>query len=958
MQGSNHYRTLRSQRRLSLLLGSASAVSIIALTPVYAQDDESDENRDVVTVTGTRIQGIDPVGSEVLTVGGDDIAKSRYSSTADLLRKVPQVLSFGGNEGRAGGAGFQGDVVNVSYANSPNLRGLGTAATLSLVNGHRTPAVGPNSDIFEPDTVPSIALSQIQIVADGASAIYGSDAVTGVMNYIMREPFDGAQVSGRVGFADDHMDWKAAVMLGKTWDTGGIMVAYEHIDREALAASDRPKLYNDDFSEYGGDGLSLATAPGNILTPSGYMGIPAGSSTTLTLSDLLASPNTQSRWTNTDALPAIDSNSFVAKFNQELAPGFELYGDGIFYRRNITIRQTPYDTLAGPLVVPVTNPYHPCNNGGSANGITCPDPVTVQYNFFGDLGPHLRDGYEQTWNGTAGFRFDLPMPDWTGDVYFSYGKAKNSVRTDDGGTARGTLPNVLAGDFGAIPAFNPFCDGTPGCNDQATLDYLDSWSTTNYWFKRKMVSGSFTGPLFSITGGDVRLAIGGEHYRDRFDSFNISGASQVVTEGVHSLNGRNVSAAFGELYVPLVGDANSMPGIVSLELTAAGRYENYSDFGDSLNPKFGVNWEPFEDFVIHASFGKSFRAPVLSSNNPNAQAGTYTRFPIDTMLIDPSLGYMGAPGFTTPTYIIGGNGTLGPEKAKTYSAGFEWTPSDVDGLTLSMNYYRIDYTGKIDYPAFNVGPLAALNTPSLSPFVFLNPGAFSTSTLSQAEFDALIDALNNGTAQPAFSPYDTVDRLTIGPAPSPGPGGTIAIIDARRNNIGVVKTSGLDFTAYYNFAAQNIDWTVGAVATYVLKYDEAIAPGAPIEDRVNYFGGPLKFAARGEVTADLGEVQTSLYLNFANAYHIERRFIPAAAPDEYLDIDAFATLDFSITYSPDATGLLNGLDMTFSVENVFDSDPPLVLNATGGANFPGLQYDNSRNSPLGRVLSIQISKAF
>lgn len=935
----------------------ASSGLAYAQEPGVASDASADGRDDAETqivVTGTRIEGIAPVGSAVIELSSEDLTKSASGSTADFLRKVPQVMSFGGNEGRIGGAGIQGADVNTSFANSVNLRGLGTAATLNLINSHRVPAMGPNSDLLEPDVVPSLALQRIEIVADGASAIYGSDAVTGVVNYITRAPFDGLEVSGRVGFADQRMDWKAGAIASQAWSTGGIMVAYEHIYREALRAEDRPDLYDDDFSDYGGAPYSEFTLPGNIAGAGGALyGIPSGHSSDLRLADLLSSPNRRSRWYMLQALPEIESDAVAVKISQELVPGLEIYGDGTYYRRDFSIAIGSYTNT---LSVPASNPYSPCNpsHAPATNpyGLSCAGNLSVLYDFKDDFGPEVRSGYESIINGTVGARFDLPA-DWSGDVYASFGRSQNHALSNSGVVAT-RLTQVLAGSSADAPAFNPFCDRA-GCNSQATIDYIRSWNRTNYMLDRMDISGSLSGPLFALPGGDVRLAVGGEYLKDDFVSYNENTNSGTLTVSTARSPTREVKAVFGEIYVPLFGPDNATPGFEELDLSAAVRYEHYNDFGSTTNPKLGVTWVPVDGLRLHGSYGTSFHAPVQSSNNPNAQAGLLSNATVLTADLA-ATDFNGVNPSYRSTWVIGGNGGLQPETATTYSFGGDWEPAFVPGLRLSANYFNVRYTNKIDYPAYNAGATAAILSSYLQPYVYLNPTFFPDSaTLTQPEWNALLGALMTGSEQPAGSPFDTVPRVILGPAPSPAT--TIAVIDARRNNTGVVTTDGLDLSANYEWEDSFARWTVGAVGTWVFNYKNSVAPGAPIEQQVNKFGAPLRLSARGEISAEIGNFSPSLFVNYQNAYGIARRYIPAAAPDEYLHIDANVTVDLSLTYRfGDEHGFapVEDLTVTLGVQNLFDSRPPFVLNSSGS----GIKYDNNLASPLGRVISVQVRKAF
>ncbi|MBL8552560.1 MAG: TonB-dependent receptor [Hyphomonadaceae bacterium] len=921
----------------------------------FAQDASEE-----LVVTGTRVVGINPVGSAVLDVGQAELQKNGNSSTADLLRQIPQVLSFGGNEGRLGGSGFQGDVVNVSFANGVNLRGIGTAATLSLVNNHRLPATGANSDTFEPDTIPSIAIQRIEIVADGASAIYGSDAVSGVVNYIMRQPFDGAEIGGRVGYANGgRLDWKTSAIFGTTWDSGGIMLAAERIHRDSLPASDRPELYNDNFSAVGGGNLPLFAAPGNIVTSVGTFGIPRGQAASLQLGELLSTPNRQSVWVGADALPETDSDSIVARFNQELFQGVELYGDVVYYKRQFSIRQNP---TTQTITVPHTNPFSPCNaaNAPTTNpyGITCTGTsLTVNYSLLYDLGPQIRSGYEDILSGTLGARIDLPY-EWKADVYYMTGDASNSVLTTNSGLLAARATQLLAGPLGAIPAFNPFCDGSANCNSPVTMEYLRAFGSTNYTFDRILYSGSVSGPLFDLPGGKVRAAIGAEHYEDDFVNFNINNATGAYLPQPPTPNARDVDASFVEVYIPIFGEGNAVPGIQKLELSLAQRWEEYSDFGKTDNPKIGLTWVPVEGLEFHGSYGTSFHAPVLAANTPSAQAGVWTSAvnTVQTAALV-SQGFLGTSPTYIPTGVIGGNGKLGPEEAETYSIGVEYEPSFVSGLRLSLNYYNVVYENVITRAASDAGATTALTNPAFAGFVYRNPTFWTQGlTISQSDYNALLAALVNNTAMPGFAAgqYDVVNRLILGPSPTPAT--SIAIIDMRRVNSGAIETDGLDFTASYDFETSLAQWRVGVVGQYVLTYDQQLVQGGPVDDLRNAYSGPLGLQFRAELSADFGQWESSLFLNYQSSYDVARRWIPTGASAEYEEVDAFTSFDASLTYrtAEGAPGPLQDIVVTLSMQNVFDETPPLMLNSSGA----GIMYDSSRNGPAGRVTALTFRKAF
>src|SRR5258706_5813287 len=245
---------------------SQSTPSAAAASPTAAAAD-TEELAEVV-VTGTRIRGVAPVGSALITLDTQTMQQDSGLVTAnDLLLSQPAVLNLGAGNNNGGGFNLN---TAFSNSNSPNIHGLGTQATLSLVNGHRVWGSGTLSDVFDPNGYNSSMFSRVEVVADGTSAAYGADAISGTVNYILRAPdnifetqFSGIGSKGR-------NYWHAGAIFGRTWNddgprSGGLIVSYQTSSEGPLAASQYPDLYNNDFSPYGGAPWTTFTSPGNIL---------------------------------------------------------------------------------------------------------------------------------------------------------------------------------------------------------------------------------------------------------------------------------------------------------------------------------------------------------------------------------------------------------------------------------------------------------------------------------------------------------------------------------------------------------------------------------------------------------------------------------------------------------------------------------------------------------------------
>ncbi|WP_439533526.1 TonB-dependent receptor plug domain-containing protein, partial [Polymorphobacter sp.] len=239
-----HVRHGISAMAIAVMFISAPAMSQSVGNVEAPQGDDSDQ----IVVTGSRIRGAAPVGSAVIALDNADLVQSGAVTTAQALQELPQVFNLGISENARGQAGGSG---NVTYGTAINLRGIGPFATLTLVNGHRLPNSGTLGQAVDPSVIPTVALRTVEVVADGASAIYGSDAVAGVVNLIMRNDFEGLEVRGRYGFADAYDERQISVLAGHKWDTGSVTIAYEHAYQSGLNGQDRD-FFRSDLTRFGG----------------------------------------------------------------------------------------------------------------------------------------------------------------------------------------------------------------------------------------------------------------------------------------------------------------------------------------------------------------------------------------------------------------------------------------------------------------------------------------------------------------------------------------------------------------------------------------------------------------------------------------------------------------------------------------------------------------------------------
>jgi iron complex outermembrane receptor protein len=963
-------------------------------TPAPAAQPSDQPASQTVTVTGTRIRGVAPVGSAIVTVNQQDVKRSGLTDTAALLEDVPSVLNLGTGNAYAGGSSQGGDQLNsLAYGQSLDIRGFGPQATLTLVNGHRMAYEGANMNEFDPDNYPLQMISHIDIVEDGTSPLYGADAIAGTANIILRAPFKGAEAYAGYGNAKGQNTWFATGIIGDTWDLGGgggFVLSYQHTYQDALKASAHPDLYNDDFAPYGGAPSPDFAAPGNVIGANGVeYAIPAGQNgSPLTLSQLGAagSVNRLNSWTGIDAVPQETADHVALNWNQDLTPWLQLFGDGLYTHRVISL-DLPGTENEVSEVAPSTNPYSPCNPlnitaamAGLAAGICgspAGGPLTVHYNDVLDAGPQLRYGSATTWELSGGAHVTLPY-DWKATVLVADEDHQEPIATTYGASA---APSA--------GAFNFFCDPTKfSCNAAAlTAPISGGLTTTETDYHDWDFTANFDGPLFKLPGGDVRLAVGAEYYHAVFTNINN------IAGGTDAHDPRNVTSGYGELYIPLVGPDNAVPGIYKLELDVAGRIDDYSDVGETSNPKIGLNWSPTDDLKLHASYGTSFRAPGLADNDPNTQHIWFDSPPIPGSEINSALctGCGALPGGVGAVYTVvgGANHDLKPETSTSYSIGADWTPKAIPGLTASVNYWWVNYTGQINFPVYNAGVVGAINQQYYNKYIIYNPALFpALAANNPTAFFGNFPDIN--TANPAcaavkgqkitttalFNAMITCENFfgegfLIGPplAPPAGlsgslPGSVLAVEDGRRINSGITQADGFDLSASYQWRTGMGAWRVAGNAEYINDWKVGVVTGAPLVQEVNRFGYPLTFKGRAELSWNndfaIGNIGISGFLNYANAYKMDAALLPAGIPLSYANINSYTTVDLTLNYSTNTIPqqwLAQNVTVTLSVQNLFDTNPPLVLNQ-GGAAGAGILFDPANASPLGRVIQIQIGKKF
>lgn len=882
---------------LTWLATPSGAIMILSKDDARPQSDAAvaaaqDDTLDEVVVTGSRIAGAGPVGSQSVVLDRRAIERAGRSSAADLIRTLPQNVSLGSSQETRGGV--QASPNNLGFATGPNLRGLGLDATLSLVNGHRLSQAnyGGFVDISQ---IPLLAVDRVEVVVDGASAIYGSDAVGGVVNFILRQDFDGVEARGQAGFGDGFDRYTLGAAAGKTWSNGQAFLAVEYFKQSNLSAADR-SFYTADLRPFGGPNLEIAnSSPGNITAGGISYAIPRGQNGVgLTAASLTpGTANLTPRWSGADILPETEKFSAAGVFTQELTPGLTLTLDGLASRRKSIRRAEAY---VATLTVPRTNPFFVNPNPAAQS-------TTVLYSFLGDFGAQATGGISEDASLHGALEVELPGR-WRAELGGLISRNSVSFRNDD--LPNSTLLNLALADPDPRTAFNPF--GDAGSNARDVLDRVRGYSDTLSRTSLESVGLDADGPLFGLPAGELRLALGAEVRRETLRTYSPRFTSGLAPSARRSQLSRSIEAAYVEAYAPLVGEANAMPGIRALRLSAAVRAERYSGGQSTANPKLGLQWEPAEEFQVSATWGTSFKAPTLY------QQDTASNLNLKRTFVSAAL-----PGGQVDVIQLSGTSPgLAPEKAETWTLGVTYRPRWLEALRVSVNYFNIEYRDRI-LGATSQELLAALSSSAPSPLIVQR-------SPSAAEVAAYYAASNwNGPAVPASQIY--------------------AVVDFRQKNLGRVEQSGFDVSATYELPTEIGAFGAELNFVYLDRYAAARLAGSALQDRRNTSNNPIDLTGLLRATWRHGGWDAALTANYVAGYENT-----TLAPSQ--DVSSWTSLDAHLAYGlgPRA-GVLDGVTLSLDVQNLFDRDPPQVANVTGP-----LGYDTEQASALGRVISITVGK--
>ncbi len=758
---------------------------------------------DELIVTGTHISGVTPIGAPIVLYTREDANQSGAATLDQFARvmtdnfaSVDTIANQYSNVGLSPTGVSNG--TNTFQGAAFNLRGLGPTATLTLLNGRRLAPGGLDGSFTDISQIPLSVVDHIEVLPDGASAIYGADAVAGVVNIITRNDFKGVESAVRYGSATEGgaSEVTASQLFGESWGPGSVFLDYDYDDQQGLSASQRAYI-----PQLGG--------PYSLV-------------------------------------PQNRRNSFFVSGSQELGAQTTVSADMLYSDRQFAYA----NTLSNPSLIQSTFA------SGSAKQLAV----------------------------TAGLHSAL-CGDWRAELTGTY--SRNQQSSD----ATTQLTE----------------------NSQARSEVSLQGSSPSILDVNAIAQGS----VVSIPGGEVKAAFGASSRIERYKSTDLETALGITTSLGQPSSKREVLSLYSEIIVPVIGEANAAPPYRRLNLSFAGRFDHYSDFGSTMNPKVGMSWEIIEGLHLKGTFGTSFQAPLLSQVH------------LPTSIATELLPNISSPTGSTDAIVIdGGNLNLGPEKSRSYTGGFDWKPPTVPDAELSINFFHIDLTNKITAPPTSLAKNYSLSDPLLGPFITINP---SLATV-QSYFNS-----------PAFAG----DLAGLGPA------AVQAVFDDRLTNLANTIESGIDLSMQYALALDPGRLGLSLAVERLLQNSAQIVYFVPSVSLLNTFAEPPKWKGRATAVWTQGPLTASASLNFVNSYQNS-----LSTPPEQIGSWTTGDLYLGVTTSDALPWAVRQLTIAVSVTNVADEHPPRVqipvsYIAQGTSATP---FDPANASPVGRVISLSLVK--
>lgn len=942
-----------------------------------------------IIVTGSSLKREDDAALPVTVVSKEEMDLRDAGTPVDLLTSLPAVTGVPLNESTQGGAGARGDVAGVA------MRGLGTGSTLLLLNGRRIAAHGIASGTnmtVNANTMPARGLERVDVLRDGASSIYGSDAVAGVVNFIVDNKFVGNDIEAQVGITEIGSGADRRITLTH----GGYYFDEKLHWITTLDAYDRDPL---ESSDVGGDSNKLSKAPYGFDSTSGpffdrnvssqyprftIAGV-SGTRYMVPTADGAIVRNTQPDRTDPIegqayfdmnegySLPSTTRFNWFNQVDYKLNDSVTLFGEGLLYYAKSTMERPPvaYSSTADiPIVISASNPNNPFGS----------DVTLLNYRFV-DNGNERAEVETMAYRLVAGARGNFSDA-WNWETAATY--SRNGTHDISQNAIRESAMRAAI----ASGAYNPFgytFSGTgagaqPAALDPNDQDVIDTFSQHFRQTGRDIlttVDARVTGELFDTWAGAVQVAAGGEYrfedyalYRPQFHGMNYENDAGLDPENNdfvqaspvdNIFDDRTVTAGFLETIIPLAAPENELLGLYSLSIGASLRYEHYDDFGSTTNPKFTMDWRPIREVMIRGSYNEGFRAPNLAMMN-------YSRETVASYADPYRQGLSG--GESSPRLQTSGAlGELGPETSKGVTAGIVVDIPWVEGLRFSVDYFQIKMDNVIATPNASqirnddAALLRAATAAALAAGQSIDQIDLGSGTDSYAGNPNVVRAAVTDADREAFAAYNS------NPANANNQLATVgALINTLTPfaNADKQEVAGYDFNITYNMPA--FDWGKVSFSTDWTYLDKFTQTGGLSGVSSVLLGADGNTRLRGSAALSWSYETWAAGLS---AYYIgdyadtSAVFAPTAGdtsvPNYVKTVGGvkYWKVDDNITFNAfvsktlvSESKLFDGMTVRVGVKNLLNEEPPL------SPDIAGYDAEVYNSIAMGRTWTLRLNKSF
>lgn len=882
-------------------------------TLAQQRDDEGVAQLERVEVTGSRIARAEAEsGLPVQVITRDEMLQGGMQTMQDLLERISANQSYGGSNPALGvGSTLTGFT-------SASLRGLGSQRTLVLLNGRRlAPYALSGGQSVDLSAIPASAIQRVEILKDGASAIYGTDAIGGVMNFILRDDFQGVELNANVLATEQGGGNNGRVSL--TAGTGNLatdkfnaFVSADFFRQQPLPAAQRESTKTAYLPDIGLDGTSPSSLPANIFQNDprtgevyGFDGrfnpsipYPGGATADSCLPPYSFPTKAQPTQCGFDfpsvinAIPGYDQVNVIGRVSWQIDADNLFFAEGTYYKGRFTqlVSPTPVQT---PMALPADSPYYPAAFVAGLPGGRPDLPLGLAYRLI-ELGPRTTKTDVDQGNGAFGLKG--VVKGWNYQVAANLTTNRQVDNFESGVVyASKFLPLLRSG------VVNPFGANTPSVLEQMEATQVVGQANDNR-ASNYGVALTLSRDVYKAPAGPIAFAAGVEGRRENLQQANsdavvsgdvLGGAGEIPS--LAPVN-RNVVSLYGELNVPIAS---------TFEANIAVRYDHYSDFGGTTNPKFTLRWQPSRTLLLRAAYGTGFRAPTLS--DLHLPQGLFEGELVDPVRCPVTGDYYDCH-YGIPT-LEGGNPALKPETSRQLNAGFVFEP--VSGLSTSIDYYWVRLQNVI----------------------------------TAVPVDVILGA-DYAMWAPGYVVRDPPDPE------HPDLPGPIAHVVAHQTNVGTLTTSGIDANLQWRGAATPVGrFALTLNGTYVLSYSQSGFESASVPPSVGtrgILGAITRYRQYAQLDWTFGGWGATLANNYQDGY-AEPCLDSDPSGCTTRHVGSYSVWDVQARYSG-----FKGTTLTLGIRNLLDRTPPLSNQDTAFQRG----FDPSYADPRGRMLYAAVSVAF